>query len=477
MHRIATCRDGKLCSDASKMGRVIVSTITLPIDKVTTMVHDIVQVKYFIEILKELSDSGQKMSRRELVCKILERDPSFAVTDIQRAVNCLLESKIIRSRFSKLAISKRYVREVKTIISPSSNRELTIGYLEDLYTREWNISQSTPTKWVEFFLGVVSVLQVVPFVGELAGASGTSLFVVIVVLVIVCWLFVFNGTYFNKHPILIPLDVQQKLLFEYDANEYAAHSTPQTSRGIELAQRAKLKDGDVVLDIGCGDGRTTLALFKTNEKVESIYGNDISESQIEKANELAGVPENRPFRSIASFECCDFMDYEATDSQGYSLAFSNSAIHWIGPEAYRHIFDLLVPGGRLCVDQAAKDEYQDLHDACRSLISEMGLDQLFGDWDVHDNDYYTPSAEVMRGLLSSIGYSNIEVELDVINYEGKARLDLYEAFIVASLHPYFRIIKNESTCEQFKNNLRKKLIRERTPAISRRLVILASKPE
>lgn len=440
------------------------------------MVRDIVQVKYFIEILKELAAS-EEMSRRELVSKILEKDPSLAVTDIQRAVNCLLESKIIHSRFSKLAINRKYIKEVETIISPASNRELTTGYLEDLYTREWDISQAAPTKWVEFFLGVVSVLQIVPFVGEMVGASGPSLVAVMIVLVVLCWLLIFNGTYFNKHPILIPLDVQQNLLFKYDANEYVAHSAPQTSRGAELVQLADLQDDDTVLDIGCGDGRTTLALFKTNEKVKTIVGNDISESQVEKANELAGAPGNQRFRRVVSFECLDFADYDAAESSKYSLVFSNSAIHWIGPEAYRTIFDMLVPGGRICVEQAAADEYQDLHNACHSVISEMDLDEAFGDWDIHDDDYYTPSQEDMTSWLKSIGYEDVDVQHASISYEGDDRLDLYEAFLVASLQPYFRMIKQESLCERFKNNLRRKLIEEETPAISNRLVILAKKPE
>lgn len=109
------------------------------------MVHDIVPVKYFIEILKELSPN-KKMSRQELVSRILERDLFFAVTDIQRAVNCLLESKIIYSHFSTLSINKKYTNEVETIIDPSSNKELTTGYLEDLYTRESSIGASGSDK-------------------------------------------------------------------------------------------------------------------------------------------------------------------------------------------------------------------------------------------------------------------------------------------------------------------------------------------
>lgn len=83
----------------------------------------------------------------------------------------------------------------------------------------------------------------------------------------------------------------------------------------------------------------------------------------------------------------------------------------------------------------------------------------------------------MMNLLSSLGYTNINVEDVEIVYEGEARLDLYEAFLVASLQPYYRIIKNQSLCEQFKNTLRKKLFEEEPSVISHRLVILANKPK
>jgi SAM-dependent methyltransferase len=56
-------------------------------------------------------------------------------------------------------------------------------------------------------------------------------------------------------------------------------------------ENAKLKSGAKVLDVGCGDGRTTLELAKTFGGVR-FYGIDFSSSMIELArSNLAGKPE------------------------------------------------------------------------------------------------------------------------------------------------------------------------------------------
>lgn len=440
------------------------------------MFNEIGQVDYFIVILKELH-RNKEMTRTELVKGILARDPSFAVTDIQRAVNCLLESKIIRSSFGKLTIRKRYAKEVDIIIQPDSNKVLTHGYLEDLYNREQEISRAAPTKWVEFFLGLVSVLQIVPFVGELVGANGTSLIAVIVILGALCWLLIFNGTYFNKHPILIPLDIQQELSFQYNAEDYVKHSAPQIERGKHLIALANLQDNDVVVDVGCGDGRTTLALFDTNPNVKSITGYDISSSQVHKANQLASEEGNEAFRRAVIFECLDFSQADHIDTPHFTLAFSNVVIHWIGPQAYKRMFDLLVPGGRICVEQCGYDDLQELHDVCSKVTTDMGMGELFKDWRIQDHGYYIPKQEELHRTLTDIGYENINIQHEAFDYpQDHSPEGIFEAFLVSSLHRYYDVIKDEGLCVQFKEQVRERFKTEGTPAHAHRLIVTATKP-
>lgn len=441
------------------------------------MDNEIGQVDYFIVILKELS-SGKEMTRRELVGDILSRDPSFAVTEIQRAINCLIESRIIRSSLQhKLSIRHRYAKDVEIIIRPGSNRALTYGYLQDLYTREREISQGAPTKWVEFFLGVVSVLQIVPFIGELAGASGASLIAVMVALIALCWVLVFNRTYFNKHPILIPLDIQQELSFQYNADDYVEHSAPQMERGRNLVSLAQLKDDDVVVDVGCGDGRTTLALFETNPNVKGITGYDISCSQIQKANELAEEPGNEDFRRIATFECLDFSQADRCELPRFTLAFSNVVIHWIGPIAYEKMFNLLVPGGRICVEQCGFDDLQELHDACMDATADLGMQDLFRGWRIQDHGYYIPKPEELEATLERLGYVDIDIRHDAFDYPQDFSYDgIFEAFLVSSLHRYYDVIKDEELCEQFKQRVRERFQINDAQAHAHRLIVTARKP-
>jgi hypothetical protein len=264
------------------------------------------EIDCFISILSALS--VQRNTRRRLVSEVISRDPELAVTELQRAINCLLESKIIIAQFGKLHISHKYLDEVATIIDPKTNPELSHGYLQDLYLRENDISKARPTKWVEFFLSTVSILQIIPYVCGLIGISNEDELIVIVMLLIFAWLLVFNRTYFNKHPILIPLDVQQKIHSEYDAEAYIKNSSPQIERGRKLIKLAKLEDNDKVLDVGCGDGRTTLSLFRSNESVQKIVGVDFSKGQIKEAKKLASHPENVKFKKVTEFLYGDFLE-------------------------------------------------------------------------------------------------------------------------------------------------------------------------
>lgn len=99
------------------------------------------------------------------------------------------------------------------------------------------------------------------------------------------------------------------------------------ARGRRLAALANLCDGDEVLDVGCGDGRTTLVLFATNRNVKRIVGYDVSANQIAAAEELASRTENADFANIASFVCEDFAEAHLPDDELFTLAFSNLAVH------------------------------------------------------------------------------------------------------------------------------------------------------
>ena len=82
----------------------------------------------------------------------------------------------------------------------------------------------------------------------------------------------------------------------WDAKEYAKHSQNQYEWALELIPKLKLKGNEVLLDIGCGDGKVsaTLASYLPNGRVVGI---DSSE-EMDLASLYPGwFPKHRRVRS------------------------------------------------------------------------------------------------------------------------------------------------------------------------------------
>ncbi|GHT82367.1 hypothetical protein FACS1894125_4790 [Actinomycetota bacterium] len=437
------------------------------------MNSELEEIEYFVCIFKVLVNSG-RLTRKELVELVLQKDRNLTVTNAQRAINSLLESKILDASFGELRIRPKYSKSVKVIIADSSDDELSHGYLHDLHTRERDISAGVPTKWVEFFLGLVSVIQIVPYIGESLSLSKEFDMISILTLGALCWILVFNRTLFNKHPILIPLDVQQKIRAEYDAEEYKENSAPQMARGKQLISLISQREGETVLDVGCGDGRITLELHNYLPKVKSLLGLDFSHSQIDSARKLFDA-NGLTVECGVNFAQGDFLTFNPKNADGYSLVFSNVAIHWIGPEAYTKIYELLHNGGRLVVEQCGKNDLIELARLRIRAVKELGLEYLFeGKEGV--GHFYGPTQSDLDTLLKTIGYENVKVTAQEIVYDDKID-GIYKAFAASSLQPYYGIIGDVELNQKFKDKFLELCYREQVPAIARRLVVTASKGE
>lgn len=211
-----------------------------------------------------------------------------------------------------------------------------------------------------------------------------------------------------------------------NAEDYIRNSQMQELQGERLLKMVRVNPGDKVLDIGCGFGRLTIRLLELSPNA-AVKGIDSSPQMIEAAKEHA----RRSGVTGVEFTVMDLLDMD-TETE-YDLVVSSSAMHWITPpdKAYASVYRALKTGGRMAIHQGGRGSYRGMHHCAVKVISEMGLERYFLDWEYPT--YYPGAAELQR-LLVDTGFENVKV-VDV-EYDGSEFSNLPLDFAVAALPPY-----------------------------------------
>ncbi len=130
-------------------------------------------------------------------------------------------------------------------------------------------------------------------------------------------------------------------MYKWNPRDYAQHSSSQEAWARELLRLADLQPDDVVLDVGCGDGRITVSIAQAVPRGR-VVGVDLSADMIAHAT----AQHCRPPIDNLRFATADAaaLTFEPT----FSLVFSNAALHWIADQraAVAGIARALRPGGR-----------------------------------------------------------------------------------------------------------------------------------
>src|SRR6185437_9385308 len=131
-------------------------------------------------------------------------------------------------------------------------------------------------------------------------------------------------------------------MYTWNPQDYAQHSGSQEAWAHELLDLLDLQPGDVVLDIGCGDGRTTLAIAKRVPQGH-VVGVDLSAEMVgHAAAEHCRAPINNLRFAQADAAALPF-------KSEFSAIFSNATLHWIPDQraAVHGIAQALRPNGRV----------------------------------------------------------------------------------------------------------------------------------
>ena len=155
--------------------------------------------------------------------------------------------------------------------------------------------------------------------------------------------------------------------------------------------------GEMILDIGCGDGTLTQQISAAGAKV---IGLDASPDMVEAARGK-GVD-----AYVADAQALDLPAQRDRFGQ-FDAAFSNAALHWmLDPGAVaRSVFALLRDGGRFVGEMGGEGNVAILRRGIRDELTERGYPVP-----AEDPQWYA-SPDVFRAVYGAAGFDDIEANL------------------------------------------------------------------
>jgi SAM-dependent methyltransferase len=179
--------------------------------------------------------------------------------------------------------------------------------------------------------------------------------------------------------------------------DYAANAAFVPALGAAALELLAPQPGELILDIGCGDGALTERIVAAGARV---IGLDASPAMVEAAR-LRGVD-----AFVADAQALGLEDQAARFGQ-FDAAFSNAALHWmLDPDAVASgVYQSLKPGGRFAGEMGGAGNIAILRGGIRAELGERGY-VLPAD----DPQWY-PSVEEFVRLYACAGFTAIDARL------------------------------------------------------------------
>ncbi len=183
----------------------------------------------------------------------------------------------------------------------------------------------------------------------------------------------------------------------WSSTDYAQNAAFVPELGEAALQLLAPQPGELILDVGCGDGALTARIAEAGAKV---IGLDASEEMVEAAR-ARGVD-----AFVADAETLD-LTAQADRFGQFDAVFSNAALHWmLDPDAVATgIFAALKNGGRFVGEMGGAGNLVILRGALSDELEARGY--RLPEQDLH----WYPDPEQFTRLYCVAGFTDVEAEL------------------------------------------------------------------
>jgi len=148
---------------------------------------------------------------------------------------------------------------------------------------------------------------------------------------------------------------------------YLRHGVFVSLLGEPVVQVLNPKEGERILDLGCGEGILTEKIIKSGA---DVLGVDNSAELVEAAR-LRGL----------NVQCMDALEMDFNEE--FDAVFSNAALHWMTPlsKVFENVYRALKPGGRFVAEMGGAGNIQSIRMAIYNAMSNRGIDPtLYDPW-------------------------------------------------------------------------------------------------
>lgn len=216
---------------------------------------------------------------------------------------------------------------------------------------------------------------------------------------------------------------------DWNAEQYLKFEQERTLPSKDLIQRIALDAPQRIIDIGCGPGNSTAALYARFPRAW-IMGIDNSPAMIETA--AAQYPH-------LHFQLCDAACGFDGLGSAFDLVFSNACIQWVPdhPALLRNMMGLLRPGGVLAV-QTPMNYAEPIH----QIIGEVAGSARWKKYFDSPRIFYNLKPAAYFDLLSEIA-SDFQMWTTTYYHRMPSHQSIMEWYRGTGLRPYLNALDRE----------------------------------